>query len=186
MKIDFGKCLILSPHADDWLLGCFSIVHRYSPHIVVFKASGPSTRSDQVEEELSKTRDLLKITVTEPSYDGLDEVTDHIYHTVNDFDIDTVFLPAGPHRDHIMVRNAALDATMNHSCSIMYYWGNIRDINFACNHDNLLPTGRIRLTPEEFRAKNEIMRDIWASQANRLSYMQLDEWERFRIGRWET
>jgi LmbE family N-acetylglucosaminyl deacetylase len=188
MKIDLGNCLILSPHADDWFLGCSSIVKRFSGCVVLMSYWAGEQQDIMVEFEecWKRTADrsrwsykILNFPARKFDLHAAD-IRDAIYKYVLQLKPTAILVPAGRHPDHMVTATQADAATIHVNAAFILYYPDMMDRNPTPCHLHYLP-------PDEVRAKNDVWVDVWRTQAwraqddKRLDKPQLDELERFEV-----
>ena len=192
MKIDLGKALIISPHADDWFLGCTSLIRNGTGCVIVLSTwDGEQT---QILEELNlcwtRTVDKLGwehklLGFPARRFDRhVAELRDTIYKYIVELKPSAVLFPTGRHPDHVEAAKPIDAATVHLDLALVYYYTDLLD-----RHPD--PNFHVYLSAVETLEKQSTWTQVWKTQQYRTEKPetlglrrdkpQLDEIERFHV-----
>ena len=192
LSFDERPVLIISPHADDWFLGCLAVMYRTDKgKVLVFSGSGWENEQAQVTAETNeswkraRTGDwTIKLY---PFYarkleESRTKILDLIFNEISDYKPGTLLLPGGAHQDHETSLREGNRAALNaRGCTILYYFPNIKDhtiYGMPIRSDITLMLG-----DEVAKMKHDVFEDVWESQHHRREYCQLGDRELYALGR---
>jgi hypothetical protein len=215
MNISFDErpVLIISPHADDWFLGCLAVMYRAEKGLVyVMSGSGWKEEQTQVDAETleswkrakpSSGWDFIQMAYPARSLeDHRAEILDIIFNKITSMKPATLLLAGGCHQDHETVQRegwkAVSDPKLANDHRLCQREGirasiNARDLSilyyFPSLNDHTVnfeyrdPTVTLLLGDEVALMKHTVFEDVWKSQHHRREYCQLGDREMYALGR---
>jgi LmbE family N-acetylglucosaminyl deacetylase len=196
VKIDLGKTLIISPHADDWFLGCTSIIKKGAGCVLIL-----STWDGEQQEILEELNQCWTRVVDKTGWEHkllafparrfdkhVNELRETVYRYVVNLKPSAILVPAGRHPDHVITAREVDAATIHLNIALLYYYCDLLD-----RHPN--PNIYSYLSAADMVEKQDTWRQVWKTQQYRVEKPetlgmrrdkpQLDELERFYLIRGE-
>jgi len=207
MDETFGKVLVISPHADDEVLGAFSFLKESFILYVAVDESGLYVKRPKIEKrvrEVDKVTEFIKsyrITYLNYRVNELYEIKHHLIHWIeehiNDIKPDTVLIPFPSfNQDHQTVYEACMVALRQHDKNhfvkkvLMYdvydytKWGERQmEMNYFRKVDikkKLKAYSLYRSQVRSYRSPKDLKR--WAEEIGRRCNLKYSEG--FKILRW--
>lgn len=192
LSFDRESVLIVSPHADDWFLGCLAVMHRAEKGMIyILSGSGWENEQEQVDEETEEalTRASPKGWIhghasfsARRLEENRKEILDGIFYEITTFKPGTLLLPGGRHQDHETCLREGYRAALNsRDVSILYYFPSLNDPYIYGQRVNAEVT--LMLGDEVAKMKAAVFEDVWKTQHHRREYCQLGDRELYALGR---
>jgi LmbE family N-acetylglucosaminyl deacetylase len=180
MKLDFGRILIVSPHADDWFLGAmkFAITSEVRCLILTdWRDANTQVEQDGAWKALNPAGGYRLCHLTDGKLPEESSKLREILHgEINAFKPDTIITPNGVHQDHEAAWDEVRRTTINQPCALVICYPNL-------NCTLPLPTFTLHLSEEEAKLKERVFDEVWQSQHWRRQYCQLGEVELYNLVR---